>query len=254
MSCSRTDPDLNAPSPDTIPRATAAIRKHWSLKTRLSRSGEVAHPITVTEMPSLPTRHQTMFSSLRVAIADDDCRMCELLQQMVRKLGNEVVTVAENGNLLIQQCAIAQPDVVITGDLMPDMCGADIAAVIYNSRPIPIILFSGYCDRDRVLYAEQRHIFMYLVKPIIQEHLEAALAGCRRQGFNGPSGTNADSVLVGAYSESFGSAPYHDHTHPPDRQVSRQSHSGQSFIPGCNNRSRNQPSLSAAGSTANVRR
>ena len=52
----RTDADLNAPRPETIRRATAAIRKHWSLKTRLSRTCEVAHPITVTEMPSVPTR------------------------------------------------------------------------------------------------------------------------------------------------------------------------------------------------------
>jgi hypothetical protein len=54
---SRTDPQVNEPSPETIRQATAAIRKDWSLKTRLSRSGEVAHPITVTEMPSLPNRH-----------------------------------------------------------------------------------------------------------------------------------------------------------------------------------------------------
>lgn len=181
-----------------------------------------------------------MSFSLRVAIADDDCRMCEFLQQMVHRLGNEVVAVAENGDSLIKQCAIAQPDVVLTGDLMPDMRGADAAAVIYTSRPIPIILFSGYCDRDRVLYAEQKHVFMFLVKPIIQEHLEVALEGCRRQGSNWSSETNEGnehSVFVGAYPESFGSAP--------DRQVSRQSRSGQGSIPGYDNQSRNQPSLSA---------
>ena len=52
----RTDPDFNAPSPAQIRRATAAIRKHWSLKTRLSRSCDVTDPITVTEMASVPTR------------------------------------------------------------------------------------------------------------------------------------------------------------------------------------------------------
>jgi hypothetical protein len=52
----RTDPDFNAPSPAQIRRATATIRKHWNLKTRRSRSCDVADPITVTEMPSLPTR------------------------------------------------------------------------------------------------------------------------------------------------------------------------------------------------------
>jgi hypothetical protein len=53
---SRTDTDLNAPSPATIRRATAAIRKHWSRKTLLIRSGEGVDPITVTETHSVPTR------------------------------------------------------------------------------------------------------------------------------------------------------------------------------------------------------
>lgn len=55
-SSSRTDPDLNVPSPETIRQATAAIRKHWSLTTRLSRSGEVTDPITVAEIYCFPNR------------------------------------------------------------------------------------------------------------------------------------------------------------------------------------------------------
>ena len=121
-----------------------------------------------------------MNSSLRVAVADDDRKMCELLQEMLRNLGHEVVAVAENGDSLIQQCAVAQPDVVITGTLTPQMRGADAAAVIYNDRPIPIILYSKYCDPDLVINAEHKHVFMYLVKPISQEHLEAALKDCHR--------------------------------------------------------------------------
>ena len=144
--------------------------------------------------------------------------MCEVLQQMLRNLGHEVVAMAENAESLIQQCFIALPDVVITGDLLPDMCGADAAAVIYKSRPIPIILFSGNCDRDQVVNAEQKDVFMYLVKPICQEHLETALEGCRRQDLQAPSGNNEDdenSVLVGRYQESSGSAPDDDQTRSP---------------------------------------
>jgi DNA-binding NtrC family response regulator len=155
---------------------------------------------------------------LRVAIADDDRGMCEVLQQMLCNLGHEVVAMAQNAESLIQQCFTAQPDVVITGDLLPDMCGADAAAAIYKSRPIPIILFSGNCDRDRVVNAEQKDVFMYLVKPICQENLETALEGCRRQDLHAPSGNNEDdedSDLVGRYQESSGSAPHGDHTRSP---------------------------------------
>jgi len=156
-----------------------------------------------------------MFSSLRVAVADDDRSMCEVLQQMLRNLGHEVVAMAENAESLIQQCFTTLPDVVITGDLLPEMCGADAAAAIYKSWPIPIILFSENCDRDLVVNAEQKDVFMYLVKPICQEHLETALEGCRRQDLRAPSGNNGDdedSVFVGCYRESSGSASDVDHT------------------------------------------
>ncbi len=86
--------------------------------------------------------------SLRVAVADDDLEMRECLQKMLCDLGHEVVAVAENGELLIDLCATTQPDVVITGTLTPQMHGADAAAHIYKSRPIPIILYSRHCEPD----------------------------------------------------------------------------------------------------------
>jgi CheY-like chemotaxis protein len=118
-------------------------------------------------------------SALRVAVADDDRSMRELLEHMLRKQGHEVVAVADTGKQLIKLCASAKPDVIITDNLMPDLDGADAAAIIYAQRPTPIILLSGYCDRNLVLDAEQKHVLIYLVKPISDANLRAALARCR---------------------------------------------------------------------------
>ncbi len=120
-----------------------------------------------------------MTFSLRVAIADDEREMHEALRKMLCDLGHDVIAVAENGVSLIDQCAATQPDMVITGTLTPEMNGTDAAAVIYESRPIPVILYSRHCDPDQVLNAEHNHVFMYLVKPICAEHLQAALKECR---------------------------------------------------------------------------
>ncbi len=131
---------------------------------------------------NLPSTEQAVSQSespLRVAVADDDRSMRELLQHMLRKQGHEVVAIAETGEKLIKLCASAKPDVIITDNLMPDIDGADAAAIIYAERPTPIILLSGYCDRDLVLDAEQKHVLMYLVKPISDANLRAALARCR---------------------------------------------------------------------------
>ena len=124
-----------------------------------------------------------MSFSLRVAIADDDPAMRESLQQMLCDLGHEVVAMADNGESLIEQCAMTEPDVVITGTLTPKMYGSEAAGVVYKSQPIPIILYSGHCEPDLVRNAEHKHVFMYLVKPICQEHLQAALKECQQCHF-----------------------------------------------------------------------
>ena len=79
---------------------------------------------TRTIAPFLTEWAQPMSFSLRVAIADDDCVMRESLEQMLGNLGHEVVAVAENGESLINQCAMNEPDVVITGTLTPEMYGS----------------------------------------------------------------------------------------------------------------------------------
>ena len=56
---------------------------------------------------------------------------------MLYHLGHEVVAVAEDGKSLINQCAMTQPDVVITGTLTPEMYGSNAAKVVYESTPDP---------------------------------------------------------------------------------------------------------------------
>lgn len=163
-------------------------------------------------------------SSLRVAIADDDREMRESLQQMICGLGHEVVAVAKSGEELINQCEATQPDVVVTGTLTPELRGSDAAATVYQRRPIPIILYSGHCEPDLVVNAEHKHVFMYLVKPICQEHLQAALEACQEcpcTESNEPSEGDETHVSVVSASDSFGHAPYREHSRPPYRQLPR---------------------------------
>lgn len=116
--------------------------------------------------------------SLRVIIADDDPEDRQSLKDMLCKLGHDVVAVARNGESLMRQCAMLKPDVVITGPLTPEMYGVDAAAAVYKSRPTPILLYSSRVDPDLIRGAEHKHVSMYLVKPICEEHLQAALKQC----------------------------------------------------------------------------
>ena len=186
-------------------------------------------PTSVRVVLADPTQAMSC-SSLRVAVADADRRMRQLVQQMLRNLEYEVVAAAENGASLIKQCVSVNPDVVIAGTLTPDMNGADAAAIIFQLRPIPIILYSDDCDRDLVLNAEHKHVFMYLVKPLSQEYLKLALEGCWCQESRGLSGDNdgdEDTVFVGTYPGYSGTTPYRGPSRPPCASAYRPAREGQ---------------------------
>jgi hypothetical protein len=98
---------------------------------------------------------------LRVAVADDDRSMRELLQHMLRKLGHEVVAVADRG--------------------------------------------------EKRIDAEQKHVLMYLVKPISEANLQAALARGRARLGTQPA---ADQSAGELHADEF-------HSSQPDEPTVR---------------------------------
>ena len=162
-----------------------------------------------------------MSGFLRIAIADDEREMRDTLQRMLHDLGHQVVSVADHGKVLINQCAATHPDVVITSTLTPDLTGCDAAAAIYQQRPIPIILYSGHCEPDRVVNAEHKHVFLYLVKPICQEHLQAALKECLFVDRDDSHETDDRLIPVEVSSSSHGGASCREPTRPPYRNLPR---------------------------------
>jgi len=117
-----------------------------------------------------------MNASLRIAIADDEPDMRDYFQDVLPRLGHSVVAIAQNGRDLVEKCRQTQPDLVITDIKMPELDGIDAASLIYQQRPIPVILVSAYHDAALIERAEMDHIMGYLVKPIKQSDLEPAIA------------------------------------------------------------------------------
>jgi response regulator NasT len=122
-----------------------------------------------------------MNRSLRIAVADDEADMREYFQRLLPQLGHEVVAIAQTGRELVEQCRAVKPDLVITDIKMPDMDGIDAAHEICRTRPVAVILVSGYHDRELLDRAEDYHILAYLVKPIKQADLEPAITLAMRR-------------------------------------------------------------------------
>jgi response regulator NasT len=120
-------------------------------------------------------------TSLRIAVADDEPDMREYFQKSLLRLGHKVVSVAQNGQELVEQCRALHPDLVITDIKMPDMDGIEAAIRIYRERPVPVVLVSAYHDATLMERAEADHILGYLIKPIKQADLEPVIGLAMRR-------------------------------------------------------------------------
>ena len=116
-----------------------------------------------------------MTASLNIAVADDEPRMREYYGEALPRMGHRVAFLASNGAELIQGCQTSRPDLILTDIKMPDVDGIDAVIAIGKGEPIPIILVSAYHDDDLLSRAKAGHIFGFLVKPIKQDDLKAAI-------------------------------------------------------------------------------
>jgi response regulator NasT len=122
-----------------------------------------------------------MNHALRIAVADDEVDMRDYLHDTLPAMGHEVVGIAKTSRELVALCRVTPPDMVITDIKMPDMDGIEAAVQITQDRPIPVILVSAFLDDDLMARASADHILAYLIKPIKQANLEAAIGIAQRR-------------------------------------------------------------------------
>ncbi len=113
--------------------------------------------------------------SLNIAVADDEADTREYLLELLQRLGHRAVAVPD-GRQLSELCRSSPPDLIVSDIRMPGRDGIEAAAEINRAHPVPIILVSAYHDADLFARARSPHVMAYLVKPIKQADLEAAIA------------------------------------------------------------------------------
>jgi two-component system, response regulator PdtaR len=122
-----------------------------------------------------------MTRSLSIAVADDEAIMRDYYRAILPLMGHRLASVAQSGRELVEFCRETRPDLVITDIKMDDMDGIDAAREICKDEPLPVILVSAYHEPDLFERASSEHILAYLVKPIKQADLDAAIAIAMRR-------------------------------------------------------------------------
>jgi response regulator NasT len=111
---------------------------------------------------------------LRIVVADDDPEVRTYFQELLPRLGHQVV-VAETGRQLVDQCRTLEPDLVIADIKMPDLDGIEAALAINRHKETPVILVSAHHDAAFLERAATGPIMAYLTKPVKQSDVEMAI-------------------------------------------------------------------------------
>lgn len=120
---------------------------------------------------------------LKVLIADDEERICKLIQLLGpwQSLGMEVCATAANGIQALELIQSKHPDLLITDIRMPGCDGLELIARAKAIRPdLEIIIISGYAHFEYARTSIQYGVSDYLLKPINKAELAAALEKCAR--------------------------------------------------------------------------
>lgn len=115
---------------------------------------------------------------LRVVIADDEARICKLIEILAdwKALGMAVSGVAENGPDALELVRARRPDILITDIRMPGCDGLELIRRAKELAPaLEVVIISGYAQFDYAQTAIQYGVGDYLLKPINKEALNHTL-------------------------------------------------------------------------------
>ncbi|MEC7894141.1 MAG: response regulator, partial [Pseudomonadota bacterium] len=116
-------------------------------------------------------------SSLTALVVDDEKLAREGLAMRLKALGYvDILRQCENGRAALRAIAECEPDVVFLDIQMPGISGFDLVSQMQGDA-MPIVVFVTAFDAFAV-DAFQVHAVDYLLKPVEQERLEAAVNRC----------------------------------------------------------------------------
>jgi two-component system, response regulator PdtaR len=117
---------------------------------------------------------------MRILIADDESIIRLGLKSMLQEMGH-LVLAASNGREALQMARHHQPDMAILDIKMPYTDGLQVARVLSQTMPMPILLLTAFSETDLIERATDLPIHGYLVKPIQPGELAAAIAVARKR-------------------------------------------------------------------------
>ena len=118
--------------------------------------------------------------ALKVLVADDDRNMRSILRNTLEAYGFGEIELASNGAEACKRLLTFPADLLITDWLMTPMDGIEVIRTVRTAPDspdpyLPIILLTGYSERERVFQARDTGVTAFMAKPITAGKLFARI-------------------------------------------------------------------------------
>lgn len=109
---------------------------------------------------------------MRILLVDDSRTIRNIQKNVLRQLGHEDVTEAEDGVQALAKFGEQVPDLMLVDWNMPNMDGITLIRKIRETnKTVPIIMCTTEAEKNRVLEAVKAGVNNYIVKPFTVESL-----------------------------------------------------------------------------------
>ncbi len=116
-----------------------------------------------------------MNTPLRIIVADDEPEIRHFLWRSLTHEGHRVLSLAENGRQLVEECLLHRPDLLITEIELPEMDGLEAIHQVCRVQCVPAIVISRTRRQDVLTRASLEMVYAFLVKPIKMDDLQPAI-------------------------------------------------------------------------------
>jgi two-component system, OmpR family, response regulator len=111
----------------------------------------------------------------RVLLVEDDDDNRELMGEVLQDAGYQVM-LAASGAEGLRMLAEHSIDVVVTDVGMPGMGGLEVARAAKEIAPrVPVVVVTGFADREDIARARGREVDAVLVKPVEPDSLTSTV-------------------------------------------------------------------------------
>jgi|GEM_PF-2765339 len=127
----------------------------------------------------------------RILVIEDEPTIAQGLREDLTQLGYTVTGVAHDGASAIDRARETTPDLALCDiRIAGDIDGIAVARTLYRVLGVPVVFVSAHADAETIAAATEAEPYGYLVKPITEQALSAAVATAlqRRQSESRSSG------------------------------------------------------------------